>query len=132
MGFVQNRANKRIPLVWIYWKIGKWMFLHFHDVLWLLIGVVKFFEWLESQIFLFWAYGYSWSKVMCMIWTKPLAGCLHTSLKGGSCPKIVQMNKENLWLIIMKAPSDNFKMNLFMRNFWNEWCYMLCRKFGAQ
>ena len=60
MGFVLvDRTNGRMPLVWICLKTDKLMFPCFHDVLWLLIMVVKSFEWLENKIILFWAYGYS-------------------------------------------------------------------------
>ena len=43
---------------------------------------------------------------MCMIRTKPLAGCLHTSYGRGSSPKVVRMNKEHLRLMMMKNPSQ--------------------------
>jgi len=44
MGFMLvDRTNGRMPLVWICLKLDNWMFLCFHDVLWLLITAMRSF-----------------------------------------------------------------------------------------
>ena len=82
---------------------------------------------------------------MCMIRTKPLAGCLHTSYGRGSSPKVVRMNKEHLRLMMMKNPSQVYvviskwicsweilEMNdviCCVKTFGAQWCFKILRIF---